>query len=114
LTLLITPLRQQFKFLLFFLAVFASATGGFWPGVFATLLSVAMADYFLIEPLRSFAISDPGALVPLLLFCGVGFVITWITHRLQRSEESIRAAAAVIESSADSIMLESLDSTIRS
>jgi len=114
LTLLITPLRQQFKFLLFFLAVFASATGGVWPGVFATLLSVAMVDYFLIQPLRSFAISDPGALVPLLLFCGVGFVITWITHGLQRSEETIRAAAAVIESSADSIMLESLDSTIRS
>ena len=114
LTLLITPLRQQFKFLLFFLAVFASATGGFWPGVFATLLSVAMADYFLIQPLRSFAISDPGALVPLLLFCGVGLVITWITHRLQRSEETIRAAAAVIESSADSIMRESLDNTILS
>ena len=114
LTLLITPLRQQFKFLLFFLAVFASATGGIWPGVFATLLSVAMADYFLIQPLRSFAISDPGDLVPLLLFCGVGLVITWITHRLQRSEETIRAAAAVIESSADSIMRQSLDNTILS
>jgi len=114
LTLLITPLRQQFKFLLFFPAVFASATGGIWPGVFATLLSVAMADYFLIQPPRSFAISDPAALVPLLLFCGVGLVITWITHRLQRSEEAIRAAAAVIESSADSIMRESLDNTILS
>ena len=114
LTLLITPLHQQFKFLLFFLAVFASATGGVGPGVFATLLSVAMVDYFLIQPLRSFAISDPGNLVPLLLFCGVGLVITWITHRLQRSEESILAAAAVIESSADSIMRESLDNTILS
>jgi len=114
LTLLITPLRQQFKFLLFFPAVFASATGGIWPGVFATLLSVAMADYFLIQPPRSFAISDPAALVPLLLFCGVGLVITWITHRLQRSEEAFRAAAAVIESSADSIMRESLDNTILS
>ena len=37
LTLFITPLRQQFKFLLFFFAVFAGATGGFWPGVFAAL-----------------------------------------------------------------------------
>jgi diguanylate cyclase (GGDEF)-like protein/PAS domain S-box-containing protein len=108
------PLREQFKFLLFFLAVFASATGGVGPGVFATLLSVAMVDYFLMEPLRSFAISDPGNLVPLLLFCGVGLVITWITNRLQRSEETVRAAAAVIESSADSIMRQSLDNTILS
>ncbi len=114
LTLLITPLHQQFKFLLFVLAVFASATGGIWPGVFATLLSMAMADYFLLHPLRSFAIPDPGNLVRSLLFCGVGFVITWITHRLQRSEEKIRAAAAVVESSADSIMRQGLDNTILS
>jgi len=114
LTLLITPLRQQFKFLLFFLAVFASATGGIWPGVFATLLSVAVVEYFLIQPLHSFAISDPGNLVPVVLFCCAGLVITWITHRLQRSEEANRAAAAVIESSADSIMRHSLDNTILS
>ncbi len=114
LTLLITPLYQQFKFVLFVLAVFASATGGIWPGVFATLLSMAMADYFLLHPLRSFAIPDPGNLVRSLLFCGVGFVITWITHRLQRSEEKIRAAAAVVESSADSIMRQGLDNTILS
>jgi diguanylate cyclase (GGDEF)-like protein/PAS domain S-box-containing protein len=114
LTLLITPLHQQFKFLLFFLAVLASATGGTGPGVFATLLSVAAADYFLIEPLRSFAISDPLNLVPLLVFCGVGLVTTWIIHRLQRSEETLRTAAAVIESSADSIMRQSLDNTILS
>jgi diguanylate cyclase (GGDEF)-like protein/PAS domain S-box-containing protein len=114
LTLLITPLRQQFKFLLFFLAVFFGATGGVGPGVFATLLSVAMVDYFLIQPLHSFAISDPGDLVPLLIFCGVGLVTTWITHRLQRSEETNWAAAAIVESSADSIMRQSLDNTILS
>ena len=114
LTLLISPLREQFKFLLFFLAVFASATGGVWPGVSATLLSAAMVDYFLLQPLHSFAISNWSNLVPVLLFCGVGFVITWITHRLQRSEESIRAAAAVVESSADSIMRQGLDNTILS
>jgi PAS domain S-box-containing protein len=114
LTLLIPPLRQEYKFLLFFLAVFVSATGGVGPGSFATLLTVVMVDYFLILPLHSFAISDPGALVPLLLFCGVGFVITWIIHRLQRSEEAILAAAAVIESSADSILRQDLDNTILS
>jgi len=114
LTLLFTPLRQQFKFLLFVFAVFASATEGFWPGLFATLLSVGMADYFLIHPLRSFAISDARELVPLLIFCGVGITVTWITRRLHRTEETLRAAAAVIESSADSIIRESLENTILS
>ncbi|MGO8732010.1 MAG: diguanylate cyclase [Terriglobia bacterium] len=114
LTLLMTPLREQFKLLLFVLAVFASSTGGVGPGVFATLASVALADYFLLQPLHSFAISDPENLVPLLLFCAVGLVITWIIHRLQRSEETLRAAAAVIESSADSIMRQGLDNTILS
>jgi diguanylate cyclase (GGDEF)-like protein/PAS domain S-box-containing protein len=114
LTLVITPIRQQFRFLLFILAIFVSGTGGFWPGVFATLLSVAMATYFLIEPLHSFAVSSPGVLIPLFVFCGVGIVITWITHRLHRSEEEARAEAAVIESSADSIIRASLDNTILS
>ena len=114
LTLVIPPIRQQFRFLLFILAVFVSATGGFWPGVFATLLSVAMAVYFLIESPRWFASASPGFLIPLFVFCGEGIVITWITHRLHRSEQEARADAAVIESSADSIIRASLDSTILS
>jgi diguanylate cyclase (GGDEF)-like protein/PAS domain S-box-containing protein len=114
LTLLSTPLHQQFKFLLFILAVFASATGGVWPGVFATLLSAVVADYFLLQPPHSLAISDLGNLLPLLLFCGVGFVITWTIQRLQRSEDTGRAAAAVIECSAESIMRYGLDKTILS
>ncbi|MGA3213927.1 MAG: PAS domain S-box protein, partial [Terriglobales bacterium] len=113
-TLLIPPLHQQFRFLLFAVAVAVSATGGIWPGVFATVLSAALAVYFLIPPVHSFAISDRGDLVRLLLFCGVGLVISWITRRLQRSEEAIRAAAAVVESSAESIMRQGLDNTILS
>jgi len=114
LTLVIAPIRQQFKFLLFILAVFVSAAGGFWPGVFATLLSVAVAVLFLFEPEHLFAIASPEILVPLIAFCGVGVVITWVTHRLHRSEEEARAEAAVIESSADSIIRASLDNTILS
>jgi len=114
LTLVIAPIRQQFRFLLFILAVFVSAAGGFWPGVFATLLSMAVAVFFLFESLHSFAILSPEVLIPLIAFCGVGVVITWVTHRLQRSEEEARAEAAVIESSADSIIRASLDNTILS
>jgi diguanylate cyclase (GGDEF)-like protein/PAS domain S-box-containing protein len=114
LTLHITPLHEQFRFLLFALAVVVSATGGIWPGVFATLLSAAVADYFLIPPTHSLAISSSGDLVRLLLFCGVGLVITWITDRFQHTEETIRATAAIVESSAESIMRQGLDNTILS
>jgi len=114
LTLVITPIRHQFKFLLFILAVFVSATGGFWPGIFATLLSVVVGVYFVFESIRFSEISSPAVLIPLFVFCGVGFVITWITHRLHRSEEEARAEAAVIESSADSIIRAGLDNTILS
>ncbi|HEY6306420.1 MAG TPA: DUF4118 domain-containing protein, partial [Candidatus Angelobacter sp.] len=62
-----------------------------------------VADYFLIPPLYSWRISDPGDLVRMLLFCGVGLTITWVTDHIQRSGEAIRVAAAVVDSSADSI-----------
>ncbi len=114
LTLAVRPIAQHSKFLLFVLAVFTSATGGVGPGVFAALLSVAMADYFFVQPLHSFMIANLEDMVPLLLFSGVGTVITLTMHRLRRSDEANRAAAAVVESSADSIMQQGLDNTILS
>jgi diguanylate cyclase (GGDEF)-like protein/PAS domain S-box-containing protein len=113
-TLLIPPLHEQFRFLLFTLAVVVSATGGTWPGVFATVFSGALAFFFFFPPVHSLVTSDLGDLVRLLLFCGEGFVITWVIRRLQRSEEANRAAAAVVENSAESIMQQGLDSTILS
>jgi diguanylate cyclase (GGDEF)-like protein/PAS domain S-box-containing protein len=112
LTLVIPPIREQFRFLLFILAVFVSATGGFWPGVFATLLSVALTYSFPMD--HSVETSNPVKFITMLAFCAVGIVITWVTHRLYRSEEEARAEAAVIESSADSIIRTSLDETILS
>ena len=114
LTLLITPLHQQFKFLLFAFAVVVSATRGIWPGVFATLLSAVLALCFLIQPVRSMANSDWGDMVRLVLLCSVGIVISLITSRLQHSDETMLAAAALVESSADSIMRLGLDNTILS
>lgn len=98
LTLLITPPHQPIRFLLFVLAVVLSANEGFWPGVFATLLSAALAASFLIQPMDWSPASDSGELVGMLQFCGLSFAITWVTHRFQHSNEKIRAAAAVIES----------------
>ncbi len=114
LTLLIPPLRQQFRFLLFVVAVVFSATYGIWPGLFATSLSGVAATYFLLHPLHSFAISDGEDAIRLILFCGVGIAISLVSRRLQNSDETVLAAAALIESSTDSIMRQGLDSTIQS
>jgi diguanylate cyclase (GGDEF)-like protein/PAS domain S-box-containing protein len=113
-TFAVPQVRQQFKFIFFVLAVSISATGGIWPGVFATLLSMALVDYFLIEPLYSISISGPGDLALWFLFTGVGLTITWITHRLHRSEEVARAGARVVEYSADSIIGTNSDNMIQS
>lgn len=114
LTLHISPLHDQFKFLLFVFAVAASATGGVRPGVFATLLSMVVADYFLLPPVRSLAVSDPEDLLRMILFLGVGIAISWITDHFQHSDQAIRAAAAVVESSAESIVRQGMDGTILS
>ncbi len=114
LTLLLPPLRQHFKFLLFAFAICISATRGVWEGVFATLLSAVLAIGLLMPPLRTLAFSDEGDLVRLILFIAVGLVISLITRRLQQSDEAVRDAAAVVESSADSIMRQGLDNTIQS
>jgi PAS domain S-box-containing protein len=114
LTLFIPPLHQQVKFLLFILAVVVSANEGVWPGVFATVLSAALASYFLIPPRDWAPTSDLGYVARLLQFCGLSLAITYISHRFHRSDETIRAAAAVVESLADSVIRQGLDNTIQS
>jgi diguanylate cyclase (GGDEF)-like protein/PAS domain S-box-containing protein len=114
LTLLITPPHQPVRFLLFVIAVVVSANEGVGPGVFATLLSLALAVYFLIPPTGWSADSDSGYLVRILQFGGLSLAITWVTHRFQHSNEAIQAAAEVIESLAESIVRLDLNSTIQS
>ena len=50
--------------------------GGLGPGLFATLLSAGMADYFFMEPLNSFATTSTRDIVGLLVFAAMGIVIS--------------------------------------
>jgi PAS domain S-box-containing protein len=93
LTLLISSVRLKSPFLLYTIAVMASAAwGGFGPGVFAVLLSGVAALYFLLEPLYSFRLADPAYGIPLALFGVVGVAVTWgvtlLTRARQQAEES--------------------------
>ena len=114
LTLHIPLLRDHFKFLLFWCAVLASATQGTWPGVFGTFFGVLAADYFLVPPPHSYVLSNPEELFRALLFCAAGLAITWAVQRVKIAEDGLRAAASVIENSADSILRQDVTGRILS
>ena len=93
LTRAIRVVRHSSPFLLFTIAVMASAAlGGFGPGILAVLLSGVAAVYFLFEPTHSFRIADPANSIPLALFGVVGVAITWgvtlLTRARQQAEEN--------------------------
>jgi signal transduction histidine kinase len=75
--------------------VVAVAFGGFWPGVFATFLSVLAADWFFIPPRYSFYIStdDVGTWLGIVTFIVVGLTVTAFNEALQRSRRAAYSAA---------------------
>ena len=81
-------------FLLFFGAVIlATWNGGLGVGVFATLLSALLANYFFLLPVRAFDLSPSG-----LVQCGVftieGFFIALLTARARVAQTELRAQIA--------------------
>ncbi len=66
-TLALEPYLQRVVFIFFWPAVVGAAViGGLGPALLASLLSVALADYYLIAPLHSFSPGDPTELAPSL------------------------------------------------
>ncbi len=68
----------------------AAVLGGFGPGLFATVLSALAADYFIIPPVRGFAIADAGDAVGLALFVAMGVFMSGVAglyHRSRRRAE---------------------------
>ena len=78
-------------FLLFFGAIMlATWNGGLLIGVFATLFSAILADYFFLPPFNAFDLSSLG-----LVQCGVfvleGFFISLLTARARTAQDEFRA-----------------------
>jgi two-component system, sensor histidine kinase PdtaS len=60
-------------------------------GFFASVLSALLAEYFFVSPLYSFAV-DPEHILPLLLFVGIGAVISMGTETLRHTIDKLAAS----------------------
>jgi PAS domain S-box-containing protein len=83
---------------LFVLAVAASAwAGGFGPGLFATLVSVASAHFLAVRPHGLAPVTPAGYSLRLLLFAITGIAICLITETRRRAAMRASEAAAQAE-----------------
>ncbi len=82
----------------------AAAVGGVLPGVVGSVAAVLAINYFLVDPVGTFRISDPENLVALVVFVAVAVAVAMLMDRVRRrSFEASRAtadAAALARSSA--------------
>ena len=94
-------LELRATFLTFYPAVAVAALyGGFGAGLLATVVSAALADYFWMEPVGQFAITNFADLISMVVFLASGALISYLaeaTYRAQarahKAEEQSRLAA---------------------
>ena len=89
-------------FLLFYpVIMLISLLGGLGPSLLATAASVTFAWYYLLEPQHSFAISKRADLVGLLVFAGMGMIMSvagdQFRRRAQRMQEFEKAVEGLEE-----------------
>ena len=88
-------------FLTFYPAVaIAALYGGLGPGLLATVVSAALADYFWMEPVGQFAITDFADILSMVVFLASGALISYLAEaayraqaRAHKAEEQSRLAA---------------------
>jgi PAS domain S-box-containing protein len=90
---LLWPWVTPFVWFLFYPAVFFSARiGGFWGGLMATVMSVAIVWYFFIPPQLSWKIQDPDKFYSVGIFIVMGYLFSDAHERLRRAQRKTEAA----------------------
>lgn len=106
--LLVAPWLAGDGLLLFVVAVLASAfIGGVLAGVFATLLSAALADYFLISP-DSFLVQEVGQNLYLGIFVLLGLAISGVRAAfgsVKQTEERLLASQRTLAASSQGLVV---------
>ena len=84
--------------LVFLTAVLASAVqSGLRPALFASVLSALAFNFFFLEPLYTFTVSDPESVIALGFFLVVAVVASNLTARVQRQAAAARQRARTTE-----------------
>src|SRR5262245_23670947 len=102
-------LEHSAPFMTFFPAVILSAYyGGLGPGLLATLLGAAAADFFLIEPGHLFTFGLAPEAFSMGLFVLTGAVISGLSESLHRSQRRVvaneRRYAVTLSSIGDAVI----------
>ena len=93
--LFLQALGTSVAFITFYPAVMLAALhGGFRTGFLATLLSALVADYFLIEPQHSFAISRSEDWLAMTVFVINCTFLSWVAERLRQTDDKLRQLEA--------------------
>ena len=71
--------------------------GGLGPGLFATLLSVLIADYFILSSVRSFAIPNRHNVILIALFTIIGTTISWFCDRFRLRARRLKEFERAVE-----------------
>ena len=85
------PVLQNRPFIFLGAVAVSAWLGGLIPGLLATVLSVLMVDYFLIEP-RYVLFTSQADIVQLVSFVGVAVLISWLNESRRLSEQALRAS----------------------
>lgn len=87
-------LGTRFGFLTFYPAmIIAALYGGMRSGVFATVFSAVMADYFWIEPIGFFFVERLSDSVALGIYVTNGILMSWIADRLLKANAQLNHTA---------------------
>jgi two-component system, chemotaxis family, CheB/CheR fusion protein len=74
--------------------VIAALYGGFGAGIFATVVSIPVSDYFFVQPRYTFFVYDPRSqLFMQIAFASLGVLLSAIIERLNRAREHLRQTA---------------------
>jgi signal transduction histidine kinase/PAS domain-containing protein len=83
-TLSLRPYVDRVIFIFFWPAVVGAAMlGGAGPGLLASLLSVVVADYFILGQLRSFELTDPIEILQTVVFLTIAGAVGYTAGKLQ-------------------------------
>jgi signal transduction histidine kinase len=81
-------IQEKIPFLLFIAAVIISAwVGGLRPGLFATLLSGVIINYFFLGSPHALELPGPGEFLALVMFIAEGTLLSWIIMALRKSQQ---------------------------